>query len=164
MFFSKKGKEIECNNCNSSISGKFSFCPHCGYSQIDEMKEEREFGLLGRGDFLKAGEKENISSPSSPFGISDKFINSIMNTMIKALDKQMKEGLEPVFEGTNIEQLPNGIKIKIGIPQNQAKPKKEKVSLLKKQITESQLERMSNLPRAPAKTSVRRVSDKVDSD
>ena len=162
MFFSRKDKEIECDNCNSSISGKFNFCPHCGYSQINEKKEAREFGFLGRDDFPRAEEKNKISSPSSPFGISDKFINSIMNTMIKALDKQMKEGLEPVFEGSaDIEQFPNGIKIKIGLPQNQIKQKKEKNSVMKKKITEKQLEKMSNLPRVPAKTSVRRLSDKV---
>src|SRR3990172_3572410 len=85
-----------------------------------------------------------------------------MNSMIKALDKQMKEGAEPIFEGNaDIEHSPNGIKIKIGIPQGKQNRQQKPKHSIKKQITEAQLEKMSNLPRAPAKTSVRRLSDKV---
>jgi len=164
MIFGKKKKEIECINCNSKISDGFSFCPHCGDSQFDEAKEKREFGFLGRDDVSKTSERDPINN--SPFGITDKFINSMMNSMIKALDKQMKDGSEANFEGANVEHSPNGIKIRIGIPQGKKTRHhnhnhNHNHKQAKKQITEEQMGKLSSLPRAHAKTNMRRLSDKI---
>jgi hypothetical protein len=157
MFFGRKDK-IKCDNCNSKIDKEFNFCPYCGYSTIDEQEEAKEFGLLGRNDFSKP--KEKSQNPLSGFGIDDNLINSLMNNMMKSLSKEFQNTAEMESEGNaHIEQLPNGIKIKIGIPSqvNQKKPKQQK----RKEITQEQLDKMSKLPRAEAKTKMRRLSDKI---
>ncbi len=161
MLFGKKHKETKCENCNSRIDAKFNFCPYCGQSTMDEQKEIKEFGMLGRNDFTR--QKTPNQNPLANLGITDKLINSIMSNMMKSFDRQFRntESQEAEFPGNaDIEQLPNGIKIRIGIPQSMPKVPKPKTSV-KKQITDSQLEKMSNLPRTQAKTHVRRLSDKI---
>ena len=158
MFFSKKNKEERCVNCNSSLNGKFNFCPYCGFSLNDERKDKRELGFFGRNDFSKAG---NPELEESQLGITDKIFNSLMNQAIKTINKQIREmNIQDIQENARIEHLPQGIKISIGIPgtSNQIKPRKEKV---KKQLTEEQENKLSILPRAEAKTKIRRLTDKV---
>jgi len=84
-----------------------------------------------------------------------------MNQAIKTINKQIREmNIQDIQENARIEHLPQGIKISIGIPgtSNQIKPRKEKV---KKQLTEEQENKLSILPRAEAKTKIRRLTDKV---
>ncbi len=157
MLFGRKNKEIKCDNCTSNVNDKFNFCPYCGYSMIDEKKELKEFGLLGRDDYKKAKEAE----PSlSQFGITNKLISSLMQTMMKSFE-QMNNSSEEEFEESSIEQLPNGIRIKIGLPHQHTRPKKENNKTAKKQITEEQLQKLSTFPRTKAKTKIKRLSDKV---
>ena len=160
MFFGKKNKDVKCNNCNSNLNDKFNFCPYCGNPTRDEKEERRELGLLGRDDFPR--EKE-IQSNMQNFGITDKIISSLMNTMMKSLDKEFKstQNIKDINqENAKIEQIPNGIKISIGVPQ-QAKPRKERTQIIKKVITEEQMKKLSSLPRTTAKTKIKRLSDKV---
>lgn len=159
MLFGKKDKEMKCKNCKSKFSDKFNFCPYCGNPTMGEQEEMQEFGLLGKNDFTKP--KETRNNPFGGLGITDKLLNSVMKNMIESFEKQMNESEEPEFQGNaDIEQLPNGIKIKIGIP-SQAMPKKERRAATKKQLTDAQLKKMSNLPRTSARTNIRRLSDKV---
>jgi len=160
MFFGKKDKDVKCNNCNSNLNGKFNFCPYCGSPTRDEKKEAREMGLLGRDDFPRA---KDIQSNMQNFGITDKILSSLMNTMMKSLDKEFRnsQNVNNINqENAKIEQIPNGIKISIGVPQ-QAKPRKERTQMIKKVITEEQMKKLSSLPRATAKTKIKRLSDKV---
>ena len=158
MFFSKKNKKERCVNCNSSLNSNFNFCPYCGFSLNDERKDKRELGFFGRDDLPKAG---NPELEESQLGITDKIFNSLMNQAIKTINKQIREmNIQDIQENARIEHLPQGIKISIGIPgtSNQIKPRKEKV---KKQLTEEQENKLSILPRAEAKTKIRRLTDKV---
>ncbi len=159
MFFNKKNKEIKCENCKSKISEKFNFCPFCGNSTMNEQEEMQEFGMLGRNDFTKS--KERRRDPFAGLGITDQLLNSIMNNMIKSFDRQFKNAESEMQTDADIEQLPNGIKIKIGIPQATPSKQPKPRHSIRKQITEEQMEKMSSLPRAAAKTNVRRLSDKI---
>lgn len=146
MFFNKKSKKkiLRCENCDSKINKKFSFCPDCGESLRIQEKDHSGFGLL---DNPRLGE-----NPFASLGISEKMINSIMGNLMKSLDFQMKDMPAP-----EIQNLPNGIKIRIG---TSSQPK-SKPQLKKKEITEEQIKKMSGLPRAEAKSNLRRFSDKV---
>ena len=155
MFFNKKKEEAECFSCNSRIEGKFSFCPYCGTDLIDREREMRDFGLLGKSD-----SSEDIMMPGN-FGITDKIINSLVNSLVKNLDRQFKEvdkNLEKEFGRTEVRSFPNGIKIRIGQP---IEKRKSQTKLVKKTLTSEQLEKMSSLPRAEAKSSVKRLNNKV---
>ncbi len=109
-------------------------------------KNLEEYGLLGKNEMSEAAPLIG----GGGVGINEKMFQSIFNQLMKSLDSQMRGG------GTEITQLPNGIQIKVGMPQ-QKQPRQAR----RKAITEEQMKRMSGLPRAEAKTDVRRLSDKV---
>lgn len=149
------GKKQVCRNCKEKVSEKFSFCPYCGDSIEDQEKETKEYGLLGKNN-----EKE-IFSQQAPMGFTDKIMGSLMNNLMRTLDKQFKN-FEKDFgkiEKAEVMSFPNGIRIKIGNPIP-VKRKKEK-SIFEKAISEQQLQRMSILPRTEAQTKVKRLNDKV---
>lgn len=163
MFFNKKTNNKECPSCNGSIDKKFNFCPHCGLSQVDPEKEMKDFGMLGKSDM------EDIQPIGlNGLGITDKLVSSIFTTLVKSLDKQMKNLDQDQGNNTEIRNFPNGVRIKIaqgpiGHPINapQKKPKKFEHSVEKKQLTEEQIKKIAKLPRTEAKTNVRRLSNKV---
>ncbi|HVY01890.1 MAG TPA: zinc-ribbon domain-containing protein [Candidatus Nanoarchaeia archaeon] len=143
MFFKKKSGEM-CGNCNSKIQDDFSYCPYCGKSLISKAKQREDYGLLGAHD----GFEEMEQMP----GFTDKMISSLLNSVIKNLDKQLTENAQ-------VTNLPNGIKIKIGspaLPKKKAEPK-----IVKRTLTEDQMKRLSSLPRKPAKTNIKRLGDRV---
>lgn len=153
MIFKKKSdKEIKCFNCHKSSSEKYSFCPYCGNSMIDKIKEEEQYGLLGREDTMQG------ANPLGDAGMLGPLISSVM----KGLMKSMAEEMQNVNSNTKVQNLPkgiNGIKITFGPPQkiHNKSPKEQS----KKEITEEQIDKMSKLPRAKAKTNIRRFHDKV---
>ncbi|MCU0642507.1 MAG: zinc ribbon domain-containing protein [archaeon] len=160
MFFKRKKPEIKCSNCSSVVEKRFDFCPYCGNPIMDLEKEKRDFGMLGKNDALE-NRTEASSFGLGGLGITDKMISSIMNSLMKNL-RQMDENTANIpIEGANIEQIPNGIKIKIGIPNQNMKLAQKPKPQKRKEITEAQLEKMSRLPRAEAKSKIRRLSDKV---
>ncbi|MCA9485336.1 MAG: hypothetical protein KC506_00660 [Nanoarchaeota archaeon] len=159
MIFGKKNK-INCESCGSNVEKKFNFCPHCGSNFMSSKKEKIDYGFLGKNDL-----SENDDFLNQPqLGMFDKLLNSMVNNMLKSIDKQMKDQLNPNknFEKANIKSLPNGIKIKISGPFDSpqkisTKPKRKVI----REINEEQLERISKLPRTKAKSNVKRLGDKL---
>lgn len=155
MFF-KKGKKdpkIKCENCNSKVSEKYSYCPHCGGSMADEAADLEDFGLLGKKDMADEELAQNAMMGNS--GITDKLIGSLMKNLMKNLETQFKE-----MEKSEIKSMPNGIRIRLNPGQNQ-QPQKQKQRIVNKPVTNKQIEKMSGLPRVEAKTNIKRLSDKV---
>jgi hypothetical protein len=161
MFFDKKDKEVrKCEACGSRSEAKFSFCPYCGNDFVDGKKEREDFGLLGRDDSLDSGEEQ-----LGNLGFMDKIMSSMINSMMKNLDKQFK-GLDGGFgldENAEVRAFPNGVRIKISGPmvQNNTNRPKRAVQAQRREVTGGQLKRMNDLPRAIAKTSVRRLGNRV---
>ncbi|MEK6934112.1 MAG: hypothetical protein AABW75_04515 [Nanoarchaeota archaeon] len=151
MFFKKKKKELEyiCPECDSDLNDSFSFCPYCGLDLLDSEEEVKEFGMLGKNDSINSLNNEQMNMG---FGLTDRFIGSLINNLAKTFEQQFRE-----IEKTEIRNMPNGIKIRIGIPE-QNKTQHQKIN---KTLSEEQLKKMSSLPRAAAKTNVRRLSDKI---
>src|SRR3989344_2783600 len=123
------------------------------------QKEKENFGLLGRNDSID-GEIEN-QSPFANMGFTDKMFNSIFNTLVKNLDKQMRNQMRNFEEDPHAEvkAFPNGIKIKISGPMPVQKKKPSNV--FHRSIDEAQIKKMNSLPRAKAKTSVKRLGNKL---
>jgi len=153
MFFGKKKPSTMCSQCNSKIEDSFSFCPYCGGSLLDPEQEIRDFGMLGRNDV--PSQKSPNQFPLADLGITDKMLNSMISSLTKTLARQFNEA----ENSPEIENLPNGIKIRIGGPIRKENPKK--TASAKKVITEKQIQKMSNLPRMEAKANIRRFSDKI---
>jgi len=162
MIFNKKNKK-KCENCGSNVSNNHSFCSLCG-NPLNNSKEEKEnYGLLGKNDFSNL-EAENSFAPQG-FGITDRMINSIFNSMMKSLDKQFKNQfneMEKDQNDTEIKSFPNGISIKISGPfPVQQKPKVQQRRIIKQTIDEEQIKRINSLPKGKAKTTVKRLGNKI---
>ncbi len=156
MFFNKKkDKSVKCDVCSSKIEDKFSFCPYCGSSLVDLSKVERDYGLLGKTD----SKQEIQQDPFAGMGIADKMINTMINSLMKNLEKQMKTMDQPQLDNAEIKQFPNGIRIKISpratTPQQQERVEKPRA------INSEQIKKMETLPRGTAKSKVKRLSNKV---
>ncbi len=155
MFFTRKTKKtkmLECAMCNSEVDKKYSFCPFCGATVIDKNKEIEDFGILGKSDI-----GNNFGDPlaTQGLGITDKIIGSLVNNLMRNLEKQFKE-----MEKTEVKSFPNGIRIKIGGMPITQKRQTQKL-LPKKSLSDDQIKKMSSLPRTIAKSAIKRLSDKV---
>jgi hypothetical protein len=151
MFFDKKNK---CKLCDSKIKEEFSYCPYCGHHLLSKGEEMREFGMLGKNDSTR----EPIEDQLAPLGITDKLISSLINGLIKNIDKQVREVSGD--DKTEVTQFPNGVRIKINAnPMRKVKKTEQKQP--QRKISEDQLKKLSELPREIAKSKIRRLSDKV---
>jgi hypothetical protein len=165
MFFNKKNNNvIKCESCGSKVEKKFSFCPFCGTNFMSSKKEKADYGFLGKNDFSESNDP--LKQPQ--FGMFDKLLNSMVNNMIKNIDKQMKDqfkDMENNIDKSDIRSLPNGIKIKISGPFDMAQKNQQKKKQVKKKVIkemgEEQLQRISKLPKAKAKSNVKRIGDRL---
>src|SRR3989344_9186948 len=146
MIFNRK---IKCYNCSAKVNQKFSFCPHCGENLVDEEKHVRDYGLLGKGEELTSDQQDSFG-----LGMTEKFLGSLMNTLIKSLDKQFRTA-DKDFKRAEIKSYPNGIKIRMG-PVSSQSPKQK--SIFQRSISKEQLERMNSLPRSAAETKIKRLN------
>lgn len=152
MFFGKE--KIKCEKCKSSFKEDYSYCPYCGNPVLDVEKSKMEYGMLGKNDVLDEESVNDMASANVSF--LDKLMESAMNSMVKAMEKEMKGSMNDMGK-PEIKAIPNGISIRLGMPvQSQPKRKQEK-----RTISPEQIQRMSKMPKATAKSHVRRLSDKV---
>lgn len=152
MFFRKKSKkEAACPHCRSAISEKYSYCPHCGQYLIDGERELKEFGMLGRSDIA---DQELIQQAfAAQMSMADRLLGSLMKTLMRNLNAQIS------VETTEVRTTPNGVRIRTTSPHATQQKRKERV--INRPLSDEQLARITSLPRAEAKTNVRRFSDKV---
>lgn len=153
MFFKRSKDNIKCEKCKSPITEDFSFCPYCGNPMLDAEKEMKKYGMLGRTDAVEEGFMPPKAAASG--GIADKLFESILNSLMKSMEKQLRES-SASFSDADIKALPNGVKITLG-----QQPKRTQRAAPKKTLSPEQMDRIAHLPRVTAKTSVRRLGDKV---
>ena len=159
--FNKRSKSNKCEMCSSSVSDRYSYCPHCGNNLLDLEKTQKDYGMLGKNDFSDLDAEEQQG-----FGIADKMLNSVFNSLMKNLEKQFKhldqDSLKDLGKA-EIKSLPNGIRIKIGPGQlpphshNQPTQKPKQ----KNSISTEQIKKMETFPRESAKSSIKRLSNKI---
>lgn len=156
MFFKKKSKknEISCPECSSILENKkYRFCPYCG-SSLHKEDIIKEFGMLGQSDLNEEETMEQMFGDNG-FGFADKILNTFVQQLIKTLNQQLNNIENSEF--AEVKTFPNGIKIKINPSAPSKKtPEKNKIELTKKQI-----EKITNLPKTEAKTTIKRLSDKI---
>jgi len=163
MFFDKENKkQKKCDGCSNTTDKKHRFCPKCGDPFSGTKEEKENFGLLGRDDSINIDEQNTIQN----FGITDKLINSVFNNLMRNLDKQLKGqmgGMNQNPGNTEIKNFPNGIRIKISGPNmnNQKRKPQVKRHAINRPISSQQLKKMAELPREKAKTTVKRIGDKI---
>ncbi|MBU0760586.1 MAG: zinc ribbon domain-containing protein [Nanoarchaeota archaeon] len=162
MLFDRNKKQKKCEDCGAKTEEKHSFCPHCGNSFLDLEKDRENYGLLGRNDFEEI--EEDLAQVQG-FGVMDKLMSSMFNSLMKNFDKQLKsqfEESEEEFGVPEVRTFPNGVSIKISGPlQGQPRKKKQQKPEAKRVLGEEQLKKMSSLPRTKAKAGVKRFGDKI---
>jgi hypothetical protein len=152
-------KKEKCKRCEGKLRDAYSFCPYCGLD-LRNYYDEKNYGMLGKSDNVAGAPIMG----GGGLGITDKMVGGIFNSLMKNLEKQMKnmdfENMDNQFKGLNheVQRFPNGIRIKVG---GNPQIKKKKVENKGKVITDDQVKRMSKLPRSEAKADVRRFSDRV---
>ena len=162
MFFNKKSEKnnVKCGNCKSKISDEYSFCPFCGNVLFDPETRSEDFGMLGKSDsFDDSLMRKKIAE--SNLTITDRMISSLMNSLIKNIDQQFGEMDKSEMRS---RKMPSNIRIKIGIQNpkkmtNQPKTQRHDFSINK--ISPEQLQKLSELPKIPAKTNIKRLGNKV---
>jgi hypothetical protein len=148
-----------CKRCEGKLKDDFSFCPFCGLDLRNPHADMRDYGLLGKNDAV-------LGAPmlgGGAIGMNDPAMNGLFANIMKMMEHQLKnidpEQLDSVMKEmhSEIQRLPNGIKISFG-PKPVHQPKQQPQPRV---ITDEQRARMTKLPRAEAKTNIRRFSDHV---
>ncbi len=156
MFSSKK-----CDRCTGKLKDDHSFCPFCGLDLRNPQAEARDFGMLGKNDNVLGAPL--LGGGGMGVGLPGDFSN-IFAQVMKMMEGQIKnmnqDNLDLGDSKPEIRRLPNGFQIKIG-PAMQPHVHKQKPEVKPRVINDEQRARMVKLPRAEAKTQVRRLSDKV---
>ena len=91
-------------------------------------------------------------------------MNSLVNSLVKSIDKQFKDINREMTENEDrpeVRSFPNGIRIRVGQPQNNPKQKKKDNNIMKKNPDVNQLKKMSELPREKAKSNIKRLNDSI---
>jgi len=183
-------KKKNCPKCNEKITGKFSFCPSCGFNL--SKNQEKEYGMLGNNDYVaQQDEVQNMMGNMFGGAFGGKMMNSMLNNAMKMLEKEMQKSIkeqgnmqnnlnqnnQPVNR-TNFELYINGKKIpadKIKVTkkpnqdfQNKGLLSKEQMSKIGNQnnsptpkFTNEVKENFQKLPKKQPETNVRRFSNKV---
>jgi hypothetical protein len=166
--FSKKS----CKKCGEKLSKKYSFCPICGTPV--NRKNEEDFGMLGRNDFL-----ENSDSLSTSLfgGLSGGIMNKMFNNAMKMLEKELQENMKSQNPNiNNLNNMPrtkfrlmiNGKEINLNEKNfNEREIQKKELSKgsSKKakynEFTDEQIEKFTKLKKIMPKSHLKRIDDKI---
>ena len=158
-------KRNECKKCRRKISEKYEFCPYCGNSLNENLKNE-DWGILGKNDFL--GNEEQLSN-SLFGGIGGGILNKILGNTMKMLEKEMQKEFknQNMPSRTNFELIINGKRINpknIKITRYPPKQKVKQIIQPKKNFptfSEENSKKFSRIKKQEPKTIMRRLSNKV---
>ncbi len=153
MFSNKK-----CLRCEGKMKDSFSFCPFCGLDLRNPEADIKEFGMLGKNDSVFGAPILGGGAMGMPgeFGALFSQVMKMMEHQLKHLDN---EKLDFGDSKPEVRRLPNGFQIRIG--PNMQQPKKKEEEIKPRTVSDEQKLKMTKLPRGEARTSVRRLSDKV---
>ena len=154
----------KCPKCGKSIGKNFDFCPYCGIDLFDPKKLEKDYGLLGKKDIE---EIDNIfGNMKLPFGF-----NMIAKKLMKELGKQMRkidetqENIQPMKRTSISISISSGNGKPIRIIQRKPIKIKNKNKIKKEsnlsEIDEKTAKKLAKLPKHEAKTTVKRLSNKI---
>ena len=148
----------KCKRCNEKISKKYVFCPHCGFSQKDEMGDQ----------FF-----EPIFKLGFPFNKLFKELESQIERQFQDMDAQMgEESMENPFAhgiSINIDTTNGQPTIRInntkdkgkGNAKGSEKNLKTNDNPIIKKMAENMAEQFSKLPKEEPSTKVRRFNNKL---
>lgn len=144
----------KCSGCATKIDRKFNYCPWCGQA-LKTVKEQDDFGLLGREDSVSNMQFNNQGKQDLPFGLG-----KMINSMVKQLERELSN-----MEGQNPSKMPKGFSVRIQpgmrIEQQNIKQKKTNEIINQIPINEQEQQRRRSLPKRDAQSKVKRLSDKI---
>ena len=168
--------KIKCTGCGDKISKNYKFCPKCGTyiegSTEKKIKDSKDYGMIGTIDEdARMIRNENINNIKLPLGL-----NNIFNKLMKEMEKNFRE-LDKNMSHEIKEKTPakakSGISISITTGQDgeprvkikkygdEAKKEVREMEIEEAELSPERAKELSKLPRAEAKTNVRRLSEKI---
>lgn len=148
-------KKKNCGNCGNKMNIDYDFCPYCGKSS----KNKDNYGLLGRKDI---SDESDLFSNSLFNGISGKFLDKMMTSAIRMLEKEMKNTNNVPFT-KNIRLMINGKEIPLGNETQTSKRdfSEEKMKNKTKTLDIKKIKKISKLPKEEPETKIRRIGEHV---
>jgi len=161
-----------CQRCGKKTSKENSFCPACG-TAFGKNKRKDELGMLGEDDSFEEINPFSNSLFEGMGGISGSFMNKMISSTMKMLEKEMEKEMQKGskiqnpnqnnFPRTKIKLMINGKEINLNNnSEGNAKEEKQKEKAIKfRKFSEEQVKRFSKLPRKEPKTNLKRIADKI---
>ena len=179
----------KCKNCQTKISKNFRFCPVCGFD-LNNQNNQEGYGMLGRDDFLEneqAREKDELGDINNLFqgfnNLNTPMLGKMLSGAMKMLEKEMK-GMNDLpsqnrFKKQDDPKMKRNFQLyingkKVNLPDNPtflgAQNIREQNAGNSKQIektmqlptpNQSLIQKSSKLPRQEAKSSVKRIGNRV---
>jgi len=140
-----------CKKCYEKINSKYNFCPKCGI-QIKKYNED-DWGMLGKNDFIEEKDFNNNFLD----GFSEKMINSMIGSVMKMLEKEMKN-IQEKQPKTNFKLMING---KEFVFDKKNTVEKKEPSMKRMEFEEGKLKDFIKLPKMEPKTNLKRIGDKI---
>jgi HSP20 family molecular chaperone IbpA len=156
--FNKKN----CPRCEEKIKSSYDFCPSCGLKLNDNS--ERKWGMLGKKDYI-----DEFSTPLPSFGgISGSFMNKMIGSAMKMIEKEMNKEFEKgnqenpkINSNTRIRLMVNGKEITPHIKNLRKETEKTPSKKLPIDFSKENLKKFQKLTKKEPKTHVRRIGDKL---
>lgn len=160
-------KKIRCPKCDEQISSKFNFCPFCGLLVAQKKDLKRDYGLLGKSDV----QDNFFSEPVLGFGTG--MLNKMLSSTMNMLQKELKKGMRNAEDGQRKQTMPktnfkfyvNGRRI--ALPEiGKINEEPEKIFSKRRMAkfpapSNETIIKSIKLPRQEAKTSLKRLADKI---
>ena len=144
-----------CSRCESKIKSDNRFCPSCGLN-LKGKHEQEDYGMLGIND----------STFEEKMNFSDNFMEKMINSAMKILEKQMKNMNNEMNNpqnnkrqknpGLNVQFFVNGEKVFSDNEMQNQQPIK-----ITNTISKEKLKRFSELPKTEPKSKIKRLSNKI---
>ncbi len=144
-----------CSRCESKIKSDNRFCPSCGLN-LKGKHEQEDYGMLGIND----------STFEEKMNFSDNFMEKMINSAMKILEKQMKNMNNEMNNpqnnkrqknpGLNVQFFVNGEKVFSENEMQNSQPIK-----INNTISNEKLKRFSKLPKTEPKSRIKRLTDKI---
>lgn len=133
-------KKKKCPKCNEKVNENYAFCPNCGYNLNKSRDNEKNYGMLGKNDYLNSGQDSFQNMFSGMFnGFNGRIMNSMLNNAMKMLEKEMQKSMKEQREfQKNMDENPNINRTHFELYINGKKISPEKIKVTKKPYVSGQ--------------------------
>jgi hypothetical protein len=145
----------KCKKCNKRIKSNYDFCPSCG-TKI-HSSNQKEWGLLGRDDFVK--QEDSMSSIMNTLNSGG--LGKMLNSAMKMLEKEMQKDMttQNSNQKTKVKLMINGREINPQFIKKESKA--SNIKILPIEFAKETQEKFSKMKKIEPKTKLRRFGNQI---